>query len=226
MKTIILSYTPDPINVIFLAARTSRFIGDFNAQVKSKASQEDKEKLIVNLLKWGHNSIFEHVSFTFGIEDLSRVTSHQLVRHRMASFTQQSQRYASMKDNTIIVPPTIQRDEGALAVFIEAYEKAMEAYLKLTQKDIPIEDARYILPHGLNTRIIMTMNLRELIHVCSLRMCIKSQWEIRDLCEAIKEQINIVSPFLASLLKPQCLHTNYCPEDTPCELFISEKSRI
>lgn len=225
MRVMVLGYTPNPVNIIYWAARTSRFVGDFDTQIKEKATQDDKEKLIVNLVKWGHHSILEHVSFTFGIEDISRVTSHQLVRHRLASFTQQSQRYASMKDNIIVVPPSIQGNPGAMAIFNETYEKAMAAYLELARKGIPIEDARYILPHGLNTRLIMTMNLRELLHVCSIRLCSKSQWEIRYLFEEIREQVKSVSPFFASLLKPQCLHTNYCPEDTPCEVFISERTQ-
>lgn len=223
MKTIILGYTPDPINIIYWAARTSRFIGDFDAHLKAEATQEKKEKLIINLLNWGHHSILEHVSFTFGIEEISRVTSHQLVRHRLASFTQQSQRYASMKDNKIVVPPSIENNEEALKIFNESYEQSMNAYLKLVQMGVHIEDARYILPHGLQTRLIMTLNFRELVHICSLRMCKLSQWEIRDLCNSMKEEVNKVSPFLASLLKPQCLHLNRCPEDTPCELFISGK---
>jgi len=223
IRVIILSQTENPMDVLYLAARTSRYVGDFDTQLKVKPKESEKEKLVRNLVKWGHLSILEHVSFVFGIEGISRVTSHQLVRHRLASYTQQSQRYASMKDNNLIIPPSIQANSEALEIMKDMEKKTMDAYRKLCALGIPMEDARYLLPHGLDTRIVMTMNMRELWNTCSVRLCTLSQWEILSLFEEVRKAVGTVSPFLASLLQAQCLHLGKCPEDTPCEVLISAK---
>lgn len=224
IKVIILSHTEKPMDVLHIAARSSRYVGDFETQIKVMPKESEKEKLVRNLVKWGHLSILEHVSFVFGIEGISRVTSHQVVRHRLASYTQQSQRYASMKDNNLIIPPSVMANSQALEIMKTMEKQNMEAYHKLCSLGIPMEDARYLLPHGLDTRLVMTMNMRELWNTCSLRLCTLSQWEIRQLFEEVKSAVATVSPFLASLLQAQCIHLGKCPEDNPCEVLLAAKS--
>ena len=126
--------------------------------------------------------MLEHASFTFAIEGISRVTTHQLVRHRIASFSQQSQRYVSHKEHfTSIMPDTIAGNPEARQIFASMSETVHKAYAQLIEMGIPAEDARYILPNATETKIIMTMNARELLHFFALRCCRRAQWEIREM---------------------------------------------
>jgi len=156
---------------------------------------DEKVKHLIDLLKsLGHESVFEHVSFTFRIEGISRVCSHQLVRHRMASFTQQSQRYVPL-DPEFIIPESIDKSE-----FSEEVKKILDdsrkLYKKMVEKGIRKEDARFILPQAIETKIIVTMNGRELRHFISLRAEKDAQWEIRALAIEMLKQVYQVAPIL------------------------------
>ncbi len=140
-------------------------------------------KLIKMVMKMGHLSILEHVSFTFLITGISRACSHQLVRHRLASFSQRSQRYIDEADFDYVVPDSIKRNKAALADFTKLMQQTAAFYETFLSSGIPKEDARYILPNAAATGLIVTMNARELLHFITLRTCLRAQWEIRQIAE-------------------------------------------
>lgn len=187
MKVEIITHTPEPELVIEQAARTCYDSGD-------KICQGSAERIIKSCIKRGHLSVLEHASATFRISGISRVTSHQLVRHRLASFCQQSQRYVNQADNYMIIPESIANNDNAFD-FINGWENsAKEAYSELIKLGIPQEDARFILPEGMATEIVMTMNFRELRTFLTLRLDKKAQWEIRQLAEKILDELVKIAP--------------------------------
>ena len=202
MKIKILAHTPNPERVIALAGKLCYSQVGID-ELNNKISDEQVEKFIKKLSDMGHMSPFEHASFTFAIEGISRNCSHQIVRHRLASFSQQSQRYVKMKGE-YVVPPYIYWHEELLLEFNHALEDADKAYNKLveglmrygrTEKEA-IEDARYILPSACTTKMEVTMNVRELLHFFKQRCCKRAQWEIREVAKEMLKQCREVSPIL------------------------------
>ena len=202
MKIKILAHTPNPERVIALAGKLCYSPVGID-ELNDKISDEQVEKFIKKLSDMGHMSPFEHASFTFAIEGISRNCSHQIVRHRLASFSQQSQRYVRMKGE-YVVPPYVYWHEELLLEFNHALEDADKAYNKLveglmrygrTEKEA-IEDARYILPSACTTKMEVTMNVRELLHFFKQRCCKRAQWEIREVAKEMLKQCKEVSPIL------------------------------
>lgn len=218
MQVALISYTPDPELVVATAARVSSSPATI-AQLKERLTPDKITKLLNQLLTSGHHSVFEHASFTFAIEGISRVTSHQLVRHRMASYTQQSQRYVSLKGLNYITPATITSRAALKAKYQEMVEAAHKLYLEMQEAGVPAEDARYVLPSAVETRLVMTMNGRELIHASSLRMCLRAQWEIVQLFELMKAEVEHAAPFIGAQMRPKCYQLGYCDEVESCGLF-------
>lgn len=216
MDVILLSYTPNPDELIAASARIC--YRDIAAKELLQAEEESlSRKLIAELFASGHMSAFEHVSFTFGIDGLSRVASHQLVRHRLASFSQQSQRYVSMSPDpeAVIIPPNIKANPDALRLYSEAVRHSQEIYRELCAMGIPKEDARFILPHGHSTRLIMTMNARELHHFFGLRLCRRAQWEIRELARKMLILCREKAPVIFDMAGPGCMFGK-CNEARTC----------
>lgn len=216
MNVILLSHTPDPDSLVAAAARIC--YRDVSAAELLHGEEENlSRKLIADLFASGHVSTFEHVSFTFGIDGLSRVASHQLVRHRMASFSQQSQRYVKMSKDpeAVIIPPSVSNNHEALAIFTESVRQSQEVYAKLCALGIPKEDARFILPHGHATRLVLTMNARELHHFFSLRLCRRAQWEIHELARRMLALCRDVAPVLFDMAGPCCIFGE-CREARNC----------
>jgi thymidylate synthase (FAD) len=147
-------------------------------------------------------SVLEHVCFTFLVEDISRVTSHQLVRHRIASFTQESQRYSAAEGGYVI--PEKVREGGFEERFVELIREARKLYDEMVSSGIPYEDARYILPQAVKTRLVMTVNLRELIHISCLRGSSAAQWEIRELVGKMVKETSRVLPEIEELVREGC----------------------
>ena len=158
----------------------------------------NSEKVLSRIVGMGHHSVIEHAAFTFSVEGVSRALTHQLVRHRVASYSQQSQRYVSMKEPSFVMPHTVQDDPDALKG-------------KLESMGIPAEDARYLLPNGCTTNITITMNARELLHFFSLRCCNRAQWEIREVADRMLELCREVSPVIFRDAGPPCVR-GPCPE--------------
>lgn len=218
MEVTLLSFTPEPEFIIASAAKasTSKLRAE---ELRSKLSYEKICQFLEQLLDSGHLSPFEHVSFTFEISGISRACSHQLVRHRLASYTQQSQRYVSLEDLNYVTPSTIAFKPEIKAKFQKMVQATHELYSQMLEAGIPAEDARYVLPQAIETRLIVTMNARELLHAAGLRLCQRSQWEIRELFQQIKAEVKKVAPFIGESLQPKCYRLGYCDERESCGLF-------
>ncbi len=178
-----------------------------------KVPEEKMHRLIRQIVESGHGTVIEHIVFTFAISGVSRSLTHQLVRHRMGvSFDQQSQRYVKYKHPDYTVPASIEGDDEVRERFAEAVEGNVALYKELLDHDVPAEDARFLFPNGMQTNLIMTVNLRELIHMCGLRLCTMAQWEIRKLFALIKAEVRRASPFLSQFLVIKCVSLGYCDE--------------
>ncbi len=211
MKITLLNYTKNPEETVAQAAKLCYSTKSI-AQIKESISKEKPDRIIAKIIKLGHYSVLEHASFTFGIEDISRVTSHQLVRHRLASFSQKSQRYTRMgKKPQFVIPEKIKNDSDLLLKFQELASKSFILYREMLAKDIPAEDARYILPQAITTSIIFTANARELIHFFRLRCCNRAQWEIREMAIEMLKIVKEIAPHIFATAGPPCL-IGPCPE--------------
>ena len=173
-------------------------------------SADDPERVLSKIVGMGHHSVVEHAVFTFSAEGVSRALTHQLVRHRIASFSQQSQRYVSLKEPTYVVPETIKADPDSLELYEKMMNDIWKTYRELSER-IPAEDARYVLPNGCTTNITITMNARELLHFFSLRCCERAQWEIREMADRMLEICKQISPVIFRNAGPPCIR-GPCPE--------------
>jgi len=203
----LLAHTPDADRICASAG---------NSCYSEKASYElmdeidDPERILSKIVGMGHHSVVEHAVFTFSVEGVSRALTHQLVRHRIASFSQQSQRYVPLNDPTYVVPDTIKADPDSLKVYTEMMDTIWDAYRKLSDR-VPAEDARYVLPNGCTTNITITMNARELLHFFSLRCCERAQWEIREMADRMLTICTEISPAIFRDAGPPCTR-GPCPE--------------
>ena len=214
-RVFLLAATPSPDAVVAAAARLC-YSAVSAADLAEKEKETPSAALLRHLWRSGHYSPFEHASFTFAIDGISRVTSHQLVRHRIASFSQQSQRYVSMEEPDVILPPSVVGNPEFAERFSAMVRSAHELYREMAEAGIPKEDARYILPHGWSTRLVMTMNARELHHFFTLRLCRRAQWEIRDLARRLLREVRPAAPLLFASAGPSCLIHGECGEMSPC----------
>ncbi|MDO5115780.1 MAG: FAD-dependent thymidylate synthase [Synergistaceae bacterium] len=211
----LIAATPEADKVVAAAAKIC-YSPSGAAQILEGLDPARTASFLKMLREAGHLSPFEHASFTFAVEGLSRVATHQLVRHRLASYSQQSQRYVEMTGNSCIVPPSVARSEEALAFFSAQAEAAHECYTKLVALGIPREDARFILPHGAETRLVATMNARELHHFFALRLCRRAQWEIRETAKEMLKAVRAAAPQLFDSAGPSCVVAGRCAEAHPC----------
>ncbi len=212
----LIAHTPDPLSVCALAARVCYSALPYD-ELQEKVRNEDQAAFLKGVIRSGHLSVLEHASFTFYVEGVSRALLAQLTRHRIASFSVQSQRYVSLKDRfSCVVPPRI----SALGPEKEAeYIKQMETMGRwyeewqdaFDQAPYANEDARFVLPNACSTRLVMTMNARELRHFFSLRCCERAQWEIRSLATWMLALCREAAPVLFDDAGPSCL-TGPCPE--------------
>lgn len=178
MKVELLTITPDCERVIELAGRTC-FMS------MAGAGGESAPKFVRMLVTRGHHSVLEHATASFAISGVSRACTHQLVRHRLCSFSQKSQRYVSENGAGFVVPGTVEANEEAMKVYEDATIASQAAYEKLVDLGIPKEDARFVIPGAVRTDIVLSANLRELRHVVELRGSRHAQWEIRKLAAAM-----------------------------------------
>ncbi len=227
LKVKLLRYTADAERLCGAAASTSTQSGS-PSELFAQMDEETAKRLIKRVTGYGHGSVIEHASFTFGIEGVSRAMTHQLVRHRIASYTQQSQRYVTYDTlESYVTPPSISENAEACRVFGETLEHVSETYRMLLGLKIPKEDARFILPNAAKTNIIVTMNARELRHFFNLRCCARTQWEIREVATEMLRQAKKAAPALFQSCGPTCVELGYCSEGTmkPADCSLEKMKR-
>ena len=176
-------------------------------------------KIMKSCYKSGHHSVLEFADFTFHIEGVSRALSHQLVRHRLASYAQRSQRYCGENGFEYVIPHTVEKDEETKHTFTSLMGYIDMLYKRLQDAGVPNEDARYILPNACTTCIEVKMNFRTLIHFMNERLCARAQWEIRQMALLMKRCIEEQYPELAKYLVPKCeVHEGmpFCTEHSTC----------
>jgi len=236
MRVQLLAYTPDPERLVASAAKLC-YSAVGVEEISERMSDESKDRFIGFLSDIGHESPIEHISFTFAIEGISRTLTHQLVRHRLASYSQQSQRYVRLESFEYIVPPAVAANPEANALFLEIMKRDQEVYDRLaelleadryqgflsqgrSEKDArklaekaAIEDARYVFPNACETKIVVTMNARSLMHFFRQRCCNRAQWEIHRMADQMLTEVRMVAPSLFKLAGPPCLG-GPCPEKT------------
>ena len=216
MKAVLIRHTLSPEEVVALGARlcySKARVDDLLDKVEAK----DQTEFVHKIMSMGHDSVLEHASFTFGIEGVSRTLLAQITRHRVASFSVQSQRYVSYeKGFGYIVPPKIEAlGADAVAEFERQMDTMHQWYVQWQEKlgtgEGGNEDSRFVLPGACETRMMVTMNVRELRHFFSLRMCSRAQWEIRALATEMHRLCMEVAPALFADAGPGCLR-GACPE--------------
>lgn len=255
MKVKLIAHTPNPEEVVAQAAKLCYSPVGVD-EIMEKLTPEKINKFVDHLATIGHESPLEHVTFTFAIEGISRVTTHQIVRHRLASYSQQSQRYVKLEQFEYIIPPEIEKDSYARCIFTKHMEESQKAYNELVDvlienkldKKYPtwiedteeeymslsseeqlalnqnirnlwaknnkkaysaiekeaIEDARYVFPNACETKIVMTMNARSLLHFFNVRCCNRAQWEIRAMADEMLKECKKVAPTLFKKAGPDC----------------------
>lgn len=217
LKVILLRHTLSPEEAIALGAKLCYSKATIE-DLRDRISKKDQSAFIEKLMSMGHESVFEHASFTFGIEGVSRVLLAQLTRHRMASYSVQSQRYVSYDQGFgYIIPDSIKAlGNEAVETYMNQMETIESWYISWQKMlggngEKTNEDARFVLPNACETRIMVTMNVRELFHFFSLRMCSRAQWEIRQMAEQMFLLCLHTAPSLFRNAGPACLRGK-CPE--------------
>ena len=203
MKVELITYTPNPEKVVATAAKLCYSSSDISTLQDNLT--EDKISDFVNMLaSMHHESPFEHVSFTFGIEGISRACSHQLVRHRIASYSQKSQRYVDESCFKYVIPQSI-IDKDMIEEYIYLMYYIEEVYKDLKAVGVESEDARMVLPNACETSIIVTMNVRSLLNFFKHRVCNRAQWEIKELAREMLKICKGISPKLFDKAGPSCI---------------------
>ena len=230
-KVTLIAHTPDPERLI--AASAKLCYSPSSIEQLMDGLDEQKTTDFLNMLTdFGHQSPIEHISFTFGIEEVSRTLLAQITRHRIASFSVQSQRYVKEKQFSFVTPPQIAQDPQAAALYQQAMQSAHASYLeRLAQKNLEqllaegvdekkarsmaekraIEDARFVLPNACDTKMMLTMNARSLLNFFRLRCCNRAQWEIREVAEQMLALVKPIAPTIFAKAGPGCV-SGPCPE--------------
>ena len=220
IKVKLVAATPKQLETIYVAYRTCYSeIPPEKIWEQIEQGKIASQKIQESLQKWlatGHESPLEHVSYVFAISGISRSLSHQLVRHRIGiAFSQQSQRYVKFTEDgfNYIVPPLIEKS-GLGEDFEKGMEYSIKLYRKLVEGGVPAEDARFVMPNASSTNFTLSVNFRELVHICDLRLCTRAQWEIRHLAARMRAEVVKIEPFLGKKLMPHCAwgRKGYCPE--------------
>jgi len=212
LKVKIIEHTPNPEALVSNAARLC--YSDLGIDdLFNKYTDKQNQKMIDKLMNLKHESPIEHVSFTFGVEGISRTLSHQLVRHRIASYSQQSQRYVKLNQFEYVIPPSIDSNKYLKALYIQQMAVTQSAYNVLVRDLIAsgksekeaIEDARYVFPNSCETKLVFTMNARTLMNFFKLRSCNRAQWEIRELSDEMLRQVKKIAPNLFKYVGANCM---------------------
>lgn len=211
MNVKLMGFTPDPEKIPAMAAKLTH--SKTKPEDLGKTSNKELKAILEQVVGLGHTSVVEHASFTFAISDVSRSLTHQLVRHRIASFSQQSQRYVNLNEPAYVTPPKIAKSKQMKKAYDQTMKMIWKEYNKLLEMDIPAEDARYVLPNATCTNIIVTMNARSLLNFFELRCCLHAQWEIRKLANLMLKEVKKAAPTIFKNAGPLCKSKKVCPEN-------------
>lgn len=235
LKVKLIAHTPEPESVVAAAARLCYSAVGVD-ELLERQTPEKNRKFVRMLASMGHESPIEHISFTFAIEGVSRSLLAQITRHRLASYSVQSQRYVRLDDFQFVIPPEVEADPAAKEMFLAAMKQQGEEYLALAARlqekhtaellaqgvpekeaarraeKLANEDARFILPNACETKMIVTMNARSLLNFFRLRCCNRAQWEIRALAEAMFRLVYPVAPAIFAAAGSSCVATGRCTE--------------
>ena len=217
----LLEATQNAISIIYAGYRqcySAKFAGEIFEQ--EKGNLEKQAEFIKKVVESGHESPLEHVKFTFAIEGVSRSLTHQLVRYRIASYSQQSQRYVKETSFDYIIPPSIEKDKILKEEFVKIMREIQTSYNKMIEKfkekgivgEKANQDVRFILPQAAETKIVVTMNCRELLHFFEQRCCTRAQWEIRNLANKMLDICKNYLPAVFLNAGAKCKRLGYCPE--------------
>lgn len=207
----LVSYTPEPELTVALAARSC--IRDSSlSEMREEFSKDDVLRLIATVISKGHHSVLEHVSFTFSISGISRVLSHQLVRHRMASYSQLSQQRVDSSDLAFVIPPEIRKNANLIREYCELMEKCQELYRLMVDEGVSKGSSRYAMPSAFTTRVLMTMNARSLFNLIEQRICAAEEWEFRQVATLIRRRLMDVAPAIFRFSGTKCETERICPE--------------
>ena len=218
MNIQLIGYTPNPEKVPALSAKLTH--SKIKPEELDKVPEKELLSVLEHVMKLGHTSVVEHTSFTFTISDVSRSLTHQLVRHRIASYAQQSQRYVNLTEPNYVIPPKIAKSNKMKKAYEQTMKTIWMQYNNLLNLGIPPEDARYVLPNATCTNIIVTMNARSLLNFFELRCCLHAQWEIRALANKMLQEVKKVAPTIFKNAGPACKTKGICPEQAKkCPLF-------
>ena len=217
----LLEITEPALSIIYAACRQC-YSAEFAGNIFKSSGQSRKKQgnFIKKIVESGHESPLEHVKFSFAVEGVSRALTHQLVRHRIASFSQQSQRYVRLMNFNYIMPASIKRDKILRTEFVKVMEQIQSAYNRIIKRfeqkgktgEKANQDARFILPQAAETKIVITMNCRELLHFFRQRCCARAQWEIRELANQMLKICRARLSEIFSSSGPKCVSLGYCPE--------------
>jgi thymidylate synthase (FAD) len=216
IKIKLLKFTNDPEKMCAIAAKLCRSSESID-KISGNFTKKKIKELLIRIISSGHHSVLEHSSFTFEVEGVSRVLLAQLTRHRVASFSVQSQRCVRFENGVeYVIPDTIKKNKTLLKKYDNFFKSTETLYKEFLDAGIPAEDARYILPSASATKMVITMNARELRHFFSLRCCNRSQWEIRDMACLMLNLVRKEATLLFSDAGPDCVRKG-CNEVFPCD---------
>lgn len=218
MNVKLVDFTPNPEKIPAMAAKLTH--SKTKPEDLDKTSDKELKAILNQVMNLGHTSVIEHTCFTFAISDVSRSLTHQLVRHRIASYAQQSQRYVDLKEPNYVTPPKIAENKKMKKAYDETMKNIWKEYNKLLDMGIPAEDSRFILPNATCTNIMVTMNARSLLNFFELRCCQHAQWEIRNLANKMLAEVKKVAPTIFKKAGPVCKSKGICPENKKdCPLY-------
>ncbi|KMT22422.1 FAD-dependent thymidylate synthase [Clostridium cylindrosporum] len=228
LKVKLIAHTEDPEKIIAASAKLC-YSSTSVDNILDGLTEEKTNEFIEMLMSLSHESPIEHVSFTFAVEGVSRSLTHQLVRHRIASYSQQSQRYVRLNQFDYIIPPEIESIDEAKDIYIKSMEDSQRSYDNLVEilfdkhfnglikegtseesarkiaEKKSIEDARYVFPNACETKIVLTMNARTLFNFFRHRCCSRAQWEIRNLADEMLKEVKSIAPTLFKSCGPSCV---------------------
>jgi len=218
MDVKLIGFTPNPEKIPAMAAKLTH--SKTKPEDLDKTSDKELKAILEQVTSLGHTSVIEHTNFTFAISDVSRSLTHQLVRHRIASYAQQSQRYVDFKEPNYVTPPKIAKNKQMKKAYDDTMKTIWEQYSNLLDMGIPAEDSRFVLPNAACTNIMVTMNARSLLNFFELRCCQHAQWEIRQLANKMLKEVKKVAPIIFKNAGPVCKTKNICPENKKdCPLY-------